>query len=117
MNKTSSQDLLRAMFEAATAAALPSKCIAAHLPPKPKGRTVVVGAGKAAAAMAQALEKAWAEAGNGDLEGMVVTRYGHSVPTQQIEVVEASHPAPDQAGLKAAFESFFGTYSYDWQMN
>lgn len=98
MSTTAPQDLLHKLFEAATAAALPDKCIAAHLPSKPKGRTVVVGAGKAAAAMARAVEQAW----DGDLEGLVVTRYGHSVPTEQIEVVEASHPVPDQAGVEAS---------------
>ena len=98
MSKTAPLDLLHAMFDAATAAALPDKCVAAHLPPHPKGRTVVVGAGKAAAAMARAVEQAW----NGPLEGLVVTRYGHSVPTDSIEVVEASHPVPDAAGVEAS---------------
>lgn len=102
MIKTSPQALLHTMFAAATAAALPDKCTAQHLPPKPKGRTIVVGAGKAAAAMAAAVEQSWADVGNGDLEGLVVTRYGHKVPTLQIEVVEASHPVPDQAGVEAS---------------
>lgn len=86
------------MFDAAVAAAAPAKCMAAHLPPAPKGRTLVVGAGKAAASMAQALEALWP----GELEGMVVTRYGHAVPTARIEVVEAAHPVPDAAGRAAA---------------
>jgi len=98
MTSISSPDLLHALFDAATAAALPDKCIAQHLPAKPKGRTVVVGAGKAAAAMAAAVEQHW----DGDLEGLVVTRYEHAVPTQHIEVVEASHPVPDQAGMDAS---------------
>jgi glycerate 2-kinase len=90
--------LLRRMFDAAVAAAAPARCMAAHLPPPPRGRTLVIGAGKAAASMAQALEALWP----GPLEGMVVTRYGHAVPTARIEVVEASHPVPDAAGRAAA---------------
>jgi hydroxypyruvate reductase len=86
------------MFDAAIAAALPGKCLPAHLPPAPKGRTVVVGAGKAAASMARAVEEHWP----GPLEGMVVTRYGHGMPTRRIEVVEAAHPVPDRAGREAA---------------
>jgi len=98
MTSIASSDLLHALFDAATAAALPDKCIAQFLPPKPKGRTVVVGAGKAAAAMARAVEQHW----DGDLEGLVVTRYEHAVPTDKIEVIEASHPVPDQAGMDAS---------------
>jgi len=90
--------LLRRMFDAAIAAAQPSHCIPAHLPPAPKGRMIVVGAGKASAAMARAVEDAWA----GSLEGLVVTRYGYVVPCQRIEIVEAAHPVPDAAGLEAA---------------
>jgi glycerate 2-kinase len=90
--------LLLDMFQAAVNAAAPALCVPAHLPPRPKGRTVVVGAGKAAASMAAAVEAHW----NGPIEGLVVTRYGHSVPCQHIEVVEASHPVPDEAGSKAA---------------
>jgi hydroxypyruvate reductase len=89
--------LLRALFDAAVAAAQPALCLPPHLPPEPPGRTVVVGAGKAAAAMAQALERAW----QGPLSGLVVTRYGHAVPCGRIEVVEAAHPVPDAAGLQA----------------
>ena len=91
-------ELLGTLFKAVTDAALPSVCVARHLPAKPKGRTIVVGAGKAAAAMARAVEQAW----GGDVEGVVVTRYGHSVPTQFIEVLQASHPVPDQAGVDAS---------------
>ncbi|HEY9163553.1 MAG TPA: glycerate kinase [Magnetovibrio sp.] len=98
MATPASPELLHTLFKAATDAALPNVCIAEHLPPKPKGRTIVVGAGKAAAAMARALEDHWGL----DLEGVVVTRYGHSVPTQKIEVLEASHPVPDQAGVDAS---------------
>lgn len=91
-------DLLRRMFDAAVAAAAPSRCLGAHLPPLPRGRTLVIGAGKAAASMARALESQWP----GELSGMVVTRYGHRVPTERIEVVEAAHPVPDAAGRAAA---------------
>jgi glycerate 2-kinase len=90
--------LLRAMFDAAVNAAAPALCVPPHLPPPPKGRTIVVGAGKAAAAMAVAVEAHW----NGPLEGLVVTRYGHGAPTTRIKVVEASHPVPDAAGPAAA---------------
>src|SRR6202163_4966434 len=90
--------LLLDMFQAAVNAAAPALCVPAHLPPRPKGRTIVVGAGKAAASMAPAVEAHW----NGPLDGLVVTRYGHSMPCKYIEVVEASHPVPDEAGSKVA---------------
>ena len=93
--------VLRGLFDVAVAAADPVRCLPAFLPPPPVGRLVVVGAGKAAAAMALAVETHW----TGDpekLSGIVVTRYGHGVPTRRIEVVEASHPAPDAAGQQAA---------------
>ncbi|MEK9969284.1 MAG: glycerate-2-kinase family protein, partial [Ferrovibrio sp.] len=96
------ETLLQAMFTAARQAADPAICIPPHLPKPPKGRTVVVGAGKAAASMAQAVEKHWPKDRLGDLDGIVVTRYGHDVPCEQIVVVEASHPVPDSAGEKAA---------------
>jgi glycerate 2-kinase len=89
---------LTSIFEAAVNAADPEKTIRDHLPEKPKGRTIVIGAGKGAAQMAAALEKAW----DGPLEGVVVTRYGYSAPCERIRVVEAAHPVPDEAGLKAA---------------
>lgn len=92
------ETLLRAMFEAAVRAASASERLIAALPSPPRGRTVVVGAGKAAAAMARAVEDAW----KGEIEGLVVTRYGHGMPTKRIEVVEASHPNPDEAGQRAA---------------
>ena len=90
--------LLRRLFQAAVAAADPAHCLAAHLPAPPKGRTVVIGAGKAAASMALAVEQSWP----GPLSGLVITRYGHGLPCEQIEVVEAGHPMPDDAGLQAA---------------
>ncbi len=83
---------LRRIFDAAIAAADPRVMLASHLPPRPAGRCVVVGAGKSAAVMAAALEAAWPDVA---LSGVVVTRYGHRVPTQRIEVIEASHPVPD----------------------
>ncbi len=95
------RDVLRAMFDAAVAAASPTHCVLPHLPAPPRGRTVVVGAGKAAAAMALAVEQAWPA--DRPLTGLVVTRYGHGVgPLPRIDVVEASHPVPDAAGQDAA---------------
>jgi glycerate 2-kinase len=90
--------LLRAMFHAAVAAGSPARCVPPHLPVRPRGRTVVVGAGKAAAAMAKAVEDVW----DGPLQGLVVTRYGHAVSCRNMEVVEAAHPVPDAAGRAAA---------------
>ncbi len=90
--------LLRAMFEAAVAAADPARVLAAHLPEPPRGRTVVVGAGKASAAMARALEAGW----RGPLTGVVVTAYGHAVPCARIRILEAAHPVPDASGEAAA---------------
>ena len=91
-------ELLRAMFKAAVDAAQPALCLPPHLPPRPKGRTIVIGAGKASGAMAKAVEDVW----EGPLEGLVVTRYGHRLPTERIQVVEAAHPVPDAAGREAA---------------
>ena len=90
--------LLREMFDAAVAAAQPALCVPRHLPAPPKGRLLVIGAGKASAAMARAVEDHWP----GPLSGLVVTRYGYSVPCQRIEIVEAAHPVPDAAGEAAA---------------
>ncbi len=90
--------LLRTMFDAAVAAADPVRRVAPFLPARPAGRVVVVGAGKASARMAQAVEQAW----DGPLSGLVVTRYGHAVPCAHIEVTEAAHPVPDAAGERAA---------------
>jgi glycerate 2-kinase len=89
---------LRGLFDAAVKAALPEHCVRQNLPSRPKGRTIVVGAGKASAAMAQAFEAAW----SGPLEGLVVTRYGHAVPCRAIDIVEAAHPVPDEAGTASA---------------
>ena len=91
---------LRALFDAAVAAADPRIVLAQHLPPKPtKGRTIVVGGGKSAAVMAAALEDAWPDVA---MQGVVVTRYGHAVPTKRIEVIEAAHPVPDANSQKGA---------------
>ncbi len=99
------RDLLLRMFHAAVDAAAPARCLPPHLPAPPTGRTVVVGAGKAAAAMAQAVEAHWPA--DAPLSGLVVTRYGHaSAPLRRIEVVEASHPVPDDAGQRAAARMF-----------
>ena len=95
------RDLLKKMFLAAVSAAQPAHCIPAYLPAPPKGRTVVIGAGKASAAMARALEQHWPVPLSG-LSGLVVTRYGYAVPCQRIEIVEAAHPVPDAAGREAA---------------
>lgn len=95
------RELLRRMFDAAVAASQPDLVIPAHLPRAPmrgEGRLVVLGAGKASAAMARAVEKHWP----GRLEGLVVTRYGYAVKCERIEVVEAAHPVPDAAGETAA---------------
>jgi glycerate 2-kinase len=86
------------LFDVAVAAAAPCRCVPGNLPAQPKGRTIVIGAGKASAAMAQAVEASWP----GALSGLVVTRYGHAVPCRRIEIVEARHPVPDEAGHDAA---------------
>jgi glycerate 2-kinase len=91
-------EFLRALFAAALAAADPDRALADRLPAPVRGRTVVVGAGKAAAAMARAFETRW----SGSLDGLVLTRYGHAVPCRRIEVVEAAHPVPDLPGMQAA---------------
>jgi hydroxypyruvate reductase len=92
------RDLLRALFDAAIAAAQPALRVPRFLPPRPKGRVVVVGAGKASAAMAKAVEDNW----DGELSGLVVTRYGHGALCRKIEIVEAAHPVPDEAGMNGA---------------
>src|ERR1700730_18108255 len=84
--------VLRDIFDAAVASADPGAAVLRHLPEKPKGRCVVVGAGKASVAMAAALDAAWHDI---DLTGVVVTRYGQRAPAGRIEVIEASHPTPD----------------------
>ena len=101
MTSLSTSNLLNAMFNAAVAAAQPSRCIPSHLPAPPPGRTIVIGAGKASAAMAQALEQHW-QGPKAALSGLVVTRYDYAVPCEHIEIVEAAHPVPDAAGERAA---------------
>ncbi len=96
------RDLLTRLFSAAVQAAQPEHCIARFLPAPPAGRTIVIGAGKASAAMAQAFERHWP----GPLEGLVVTRYGYAVPCERIEIIEAAHPVPDEAGSVAARRLF-----------
>ncbi len=86
------------MFDAAIASAQPALCVPPQLPAPPRGRLIVVGAGKASAAMARAVEQNW----SGSLSGLVVTRYGYAVPCQRIDIVEAAHPVPDAAGMHAA---------------
>ena len=90
--------LLEDLFRTAVAAADPGRAIAAHLPQRPAGKTIVVGAGKASAQMARAFEQLWDQ----PVDGLVVNRYGHAVPTERIEIVEASHPVPDESGYLAA---------------
>jgi hydroxypyruvate reductase len=103
--RTQPREFLRALFDAAVQRALPAHSIAAYLPPPPKGRTVVLGAGKAGGAMAEAVDALWPK--DAPLSGLVVTRYGHVPPAYRqrggrIEVVEAAHPVPDAAGEQAA---------------
>ena len=87
---------LRCLFDRAVEVADPMRSLAAHLPPRPAGRVLVIGAGKASARMAEAVEAVW-----GPCEGLVITRYGYGRPCQQIEIVQAAHPVPDAAGLEA----------------
>lgn len=91
------RQLFTSVFDAAVSAADPAHVIRDHLPEKPKGRTIVIGAGKGSAQMARALEAVW----DGPLEGLVVTRYGYGCACERIEIIEAAHPVPDQAGLEA----------------
>src|SRR5436190_6417313 len=93
-----SSQFLRSLFGAAVSAADPLRCVPPHLPPPPAGRTIVVGAGKASAAMAEAVEAHW----SGPLSGLVITRYGHGASCHEIEIVEAAHPVPDERGRDAA---------------
>lgn len=95
----SARNVLRRMFDAAVASADPMHVVARHLPDPPRGRCIVVGAGKASAAMAAALDTAWS---NVDLSGLVVTRYDHAVAAGRIEIIEASHPVPDDMSVVAA---------------
>lgn len=96
------QEFLRGLFDAAVAAADPAHALPPHLPAPPRGRTVVLAAGKAAASMAQAAELHWPKEGDATLTGLAVTRYGHGLACDGIEVIEAGHPLPDAAGLGAA---------------
>ncbi len=96
--RSAPRELLRRMFDAAIASAQPALCVPPHLPAPAPGRLVVVGAGKASAAMARAVEQNW----SGPLSGLVVTRYGYGVPCERIDIVEAAHPVPDAAGMDAA---------------
>ncbi len=98
MDDASARTFLRRLFDAAIGEADPAKIVPRHLPEPPRGRTIVVGAGKASAAMARAFEENW----KGDLTGLVVTRYGHAAPCKRIEIVEAAHPVPDERGRDAA---------------
>lgn len=98
-NDDKAKDALTRIFMAAVSSADPAKVLERHLPSAPKGRCVVVGAGKASAAMATALDTAWSDV---ELSGVVVTRYGHAVPARRIEIIEASHPVPDVMSEEAA---------------
>src|SRR5688500_6747344 len=100
---SSPRELLLGSFRAALAAADPLKIVPGHLPEPPRGRTLVVGAGKAAAAMALAVEQHWPA--NALLDGLVITRYQHGLLTNRVTVIEAGHPVPDQSGEKAARET------------
>lgn len=93
-----SRQFLQKLFHEAVAAVDPLNVLPQYLPPRPKGRTIVLGAGKASARMALAVEQNW----DGPLEGLVVTRYGHGEPCARIEIVEAGHPVPDAEGHEAA---------------
>jgi hydroxypyruvate reductase len=96
------REVLLGAFQAALSAADPLSIVPKHLPPAPRGRTVVVGAGKAAASMARAVEEHWPKGSS--LEGVVITRYEHGLPLERIRVVEAGHPVPDRQGEAAARE-------------
>ncbi|MGH7056689.1 MAG: glycerate kinase type-2 family protein [Acetobacteraceae bacterium] len=117
MEDARAREILRALLQAAIAAADPRRILAAALPAAPQGRIVVVGMGKSAALMAAAVEAAWPEAArDGSLGGVVVTRYGHKVPTRRIMVLEASHPVPDRAseeGAKKILEAVRGLSERD----
>lgn len=105
---TDRRALLRSIFDAAVAAAHPDSILARHLPPPPEGRVIVLAAGKGAAAMAAAAERHYLDDRGFDplrLTGIATTRHGHGVPTRRVKVIEAGHPVPDEAGLKAADET------------
>src|SRR4029450_10553812 len=96
----SPRELLLGSFQAAVAAADPKRIVPAHLPSPPKGKTLVVGAGKAAAAMALVVEQNWPA--DAPLDGLVITRYQHGLLTNRITVIEAGHPGPDESGERGA---------------
>ncbi|MEM7496879.1 MAG: glycerate kinase [Pseudomonadota bacterium] len=106
MTDAEARAFLRQLFDTAVAAADPMAVLADHLPDRPAaggpGRTIVIGAGKASARMAEALETAWPDEPGRPLEGLVVTRYGHARHCSRIEIVEAAHPVPDAAGMEGA---------------
>src|SRR4030081_1848200 len=105
---TDRRPLLRAVFDAAVAAAHPDVVLSAHLRPAPKGRVICLAAGKGAAAMAAAAERYYLDElglAPSHLAGIATTRHGHGVPTRRIKVIEAGHPVPDEAGLKGAEQS------------
>jgi hydroxypyruvate reductase len=105
---TDRRALLRSIFDAAVAAAHPDSILARHLPPLPKGRVIVLAAGKGAAAMAAAAERHYLDdrrLAPEHLTGIATTRHGHGVPTRRVKVIEAGHPVPDEAGLRAADET------------
>src|SRR3954452_16223096 len=105
---TDRRPLLRAIYDAAVAAAHPDAVLASHLSPAPKGRVIVLAAGKGAAAMAAAAERYYLDAqalAASRLSGIATTRHGHGLPTRRVEVVEAGHPVPDHAGLQAASDT------------
>jgi hydroxypyruvate reductase len=102
MSDENDRALLTTLFGAAVAAADPAKALRPYMPARPKGRTVVIGAGKGAAQLAAAFEDLWDAAGHGRLSGVVVTRYGYAAPCRYVDVVEAAHPVPDVAGLDAS---------------
>ena len=103
------KQLLMQSFKAAVAAADPLEILPGHLPHPPSGRTLVIGAGKAAASMALAVEQHWPR--DAPLEGLVITRYRHGLPTRRVRVIEAGHPVPDEAGETAAKETLQRTRS------
>ena len=105
---TDRRPLLRAIFDAAVAAAHPKSILASHLPTPPRGRIICLAAGKGAAAMAAAAERHYLDDLKIDparLSGLASTRHGYGVPTRRIEIIEAGHPVPDEAGLRGADRS------------
>ena len=108
----SDREFLADLFRVAVDAADPLRALKPHLPERPKGRTVVVGAGKGAAQLARAFESLW----DGPLSGVVVTRYGYGCDCDQIRVLEAAHPVPDAAGLAASEALFLMSLDIPWKL-